>query len=130
MRWDWAEQMSADLLIAVVDDDASAREALVDLVRAMGFMAVGFVSASAFLGSDQLTRVRCLIADMRMAGMGGLELCRHLAATGRPLPAILVTAYPDDATRLLATEIGVGCYLTKPCNPDELLRALHSALAG
>lgn len=122
--------MPADLLIAVVDDDASARDAMVDLVRAMGFAVAGFASAAAFLGSDQYDRARCLIVDMRMAGMGGLELCRHLAASGKPLPAILITAYPDNATRLLAKEIGVGSYLTKPCDPDRLLQALRSALAG
>jgi FixJ family two-component response regulator len=122
--------MPAILPIAVVDDDASAREAMVDLIRAMGFMAVGFPSAASFLTSDAFTHACCLIVDMRMPGLSGLELCRRIAAAGRTLPTILVTAYPDEATRVLAQEIGVGFYLTKPCNPDELLQALRSILAG
>jgi FixJ family two-component response regulator len=122
--------MPADLPIAVIDDDASAREAMVDLIMSMGFTAIGFPSAVAFLGSDQFTHVCCLIVDMRMAGMSGLELCRRIAASGRTLPTILMTAFPDHATRVLAQEIGVGFYLTKPCNPDELLQALRSTLAG
>lgn len=122
--------MPADLLIAVVDDDASAREALVDLVRAMGFTAAGFASAAAFLASDQFGRTRCLIADLRMAGMGGIELCRHMAASGHPVPAILVTAYPDDESRSQAKAIGIRSYLAKPCNPDALLRAMRGALAS
>lgn len=122
--------MPAILPIAVVDDDASARVAMVDLIMAMGFTAIGFPSAGAFLGSDQFIHVCCLIADMRMAGMSGLELCRRIAASGRTLPTILITAYPDHATRMLAQAIGVRFYLTKPCNPDELLQALRSTLAN
>jgi FixJ family two-component response regulator len=123
------ERMPANLPIAVVDDDASAREAMVDLVNAMGFTAVGFASASAFLRSDHFAAVSCLIADVRMAVMGGVELCRYMAASGNPVPAILITAYPDETTKLQAKTLGIGSYLAKPCNPDELLRALHSALA-
>jgi FixJ family two-component response regulator len=122
--------MPAILPIAVVDDDASAREAMVDLIRAMGFMAIGFPSAAAFLGSDQFIHACCLIVDMRMPGLSGLELCRRIASAGRTLPTILMTAYPDEATRVLAQEIGVRFYLTKPCNPEELLQALRSILAG
>lgn len=120
--------MPATLPIAVVDDDASAREAMVDLVKAMGFSAVGFASASAFLRSDHFGGVCCLIADVRMAAMGGLELCRYMAVAGHRVPAILITAYPDETTRLQARTLGIGSYLAKPCNPEDLLRALRAAL--
>lgn len=120
--------MAAELPIAVVDDDASAREAMIGLLSAMGFSAVGFANASAFLRSEPFPGIRCLIADLRMAGMSGLELCRHMTASGNPVPAILITAYPDEATRAQARVLGIGAYLAKPCNPDDLLWALQSAL--
>lgn len=116
--------MPGNALIAVVDDDASACEAMVGLVRSMGFAAAGFPSASAFLGSALLTRSDCLIADMRMAGMGGIELYLHLRASGIAIPTVLVTAYPDETTRAHAREIGIGFYLSKPCDPEDLLRSL------
>ncbi|AMJ59981.1 response regulator [Bosea sp. PAMC 26642] len=102
---------------------------MVGLIRALGFVAVGYPSAAAFLGSEHFLHACCLIVDMRMASMSGLELCRHIATSGRALPTILMTAYPDHATRVLAQEIGVRFYLTKPCNPDVLLKALRSTVA-
>ncbi|RDJ26993.1 response regulator [Bosea caraganae] len=116
--------MPGNALIAVVDDDASARDALVDLVRAMGFGAAGFRSAPDFLGSKLLPQSDCVIVDMRMPGMGGIELYAHLCASGIAIPTVLVTAYPDEATRKHAREIGIGFYLSKPCDPDELLHCL------
>ena len=73
-------------LIAVVDDDASVREAMMSLMRALGFLAETFPSAEDFLKSDGLQRTSCLIADVRMPGMSGLELYRHLVASGKPIP--------------------------------------------
>jgi len=122
--------MRVDRPVAVVDDDAAACAAMIDLVSAMGFTAIGFVSALTFLRSDHFRRVCCVITDMRMAAMGGLELCRCLVAAGNPVPAILITAYPDDATRLQARSLGVYAYLAKPCDPEELLQALRSILAS
>ncbi|WP_158046794.1 response regulator transcription factor [Skermanella pratensis] len=121
--------MSANLLIAVVDDDDSAREAAVSLVRAMGFTASGFRSAAEFLNSGEAARTACLIADVRMPGMGGLDLYRQLVASGTPVPTVLVTAFPEEATRARALRAGVGSYLAKPFEPDELLDCIRSGYA-
>ena len=120
--------MRSERPIAVVDDDPAACTALIDLVRALGFSAIGFGSAISFLHSADVFRVCCVIADMRMAVMSGLELSRQLAMAGNPVPTILITAYPDETTRLEAATLGLRAYLTKPCSPDELLQALHLAL--
>lgn len=122
--------MPAGPLVAIVDDDASAREALIALVRAMGFNAMGFASASAFLGAPERSSTACLLSDVRMPGMTGLDLHFSLAAAQRPVPTILVTAYPDDATRGHALAAGVIAYLAKPCSPDLLAHAIRGALAS
>src|SRR3546814_3111748 len=115
--------MSANLLISIIDDDESAREAVVGLVRALGFTATEFQSAAEFLKSSHLLQTACLIADMRMPGMTGLELYRHLIAVGPPIPTVLVTAYPDEAVRARALKAGSRCSLAKPPEPDEIGRA-------
>lgn len=122
--------MSVNLLISIIDDDESAREAIVGLVRALGFAATEFQSAADFLRSSHLMRTACLIADMRMPGMTGLELYRHLIAAGTPIPTVLVTAYPDEAARTRALKAGIRCYLAKPLEPDALLACIRSALAN
>src|SRR3546814_15822744 len=81
--------MSANLLISIIDDDESAREAVVGLVRALGFTATEFQSAAEFLKSSHLLQTACLIADMRMHGMTGLALYRHLIAVGTPIPTAI-----------------------------------------
>jgi FixJ family two-component response regulator len=121
--------MSADLLIAVIDDDESARDAITGLVRALGFIAAGFQSADDFLQSDSVLRTACLITDVRMPGMTGPELHRYLIASGTPIPTVLMTAYPDETIRVRAMKAGVGCCLAKPFKPDDLLDCIRSALA-
>lgn len=121
--------MSGASLIAVVDDDASAREAVASLVRSFGFLAAEFESAAAFLASDRLSRTACLIADVRMPGMTGPELYGHLVASGAPIPTVLVTAYAQEADRARALKSGIRCYLAKPLDPDELLACIRSAIA-
>jgi CheY-like chemotaxis protein len=76
-----------------------------------------------------MARTACLITDVRMPGMNGFDLYRHLVASGTPIPTVLVTAYPEDSTRARALKVGVGCYLAKPLEPDELLGCIRSALA-
>lgn len=115
-------------LISIIDDDESTREAVVGLVRALGFTAMEFHSAAAFLQSGHPVHTACLIVDMRMPGMTGLELHRHLVATGTPIPTVLVTAYPDDAVRMRASKAGIRCYLAKPLEPETLLACIRSAL--
>lgn len=115
-------------LIAVVDDDASMLEALQGLVRSLGFAAEAFASGQAFLSSPHLGRTACLIADVHMPAMSGLDLYDQLVASGQRLPTILITAYPNDQTRARALGAGVLCYLAKPFDEGDLLRCLRSIL--
>jgi FixJ family two-component response regulator len=116
-------------LVAIVDDDPSHREATSNLLQAAGFSTATFSDAESFLSSAGGPGAACLVADMRMPGMSGLELCQHLAASGAAIPTVLVTAYASDATRLRAREAGILCCLAKPFAPDELLECVREALA-
>ena len=115
-------------LVAIVDDDPSIRETTKDLLESAGLNAATFESAEAFLRGGPLTGVSCVIADMRMPGMSGLALHEHLAATGRPVPTILITAYPDELVRTRALKAGVLAYLKKPFTDHELLGCLSAAV--
>jgi FixJ family two-component response regulator len=115
-------------LIAIVDDDASIRDTTKDLLESAGFAAAVFVSAASLLESRRLSRVSCLIADMRIPKMTGLELHQHLLATNHAIPTILMTAYPDERTQAQAKKANVVCYLAKPFAADELLACVRGAL--
>ena len=115
-------------LISIVDDDEAVREATKGLMRALGFLAETFGSAEDFLKFDRLHSTACLIADVQMPQMSGLELHHRLVASGVSIPTILITAYPDDSIRARALKAGVIGYLTKPFNKDDLLVCIHSAL--
>ena len=114
-------------LISVVDDDQSMREALRGLMKSLGYRAEVFASAEEFLSSCQVPRTSCLIADVQMPGMTGLELHRHVATSGKTIPTILITAYPDDRMRERALEDGVVGYLSKPFNENDLLAFIRSS---
>ena len=114
--------------ISVIDDDESMREAMRGLMKSLGYTAQTFASAEEFLGSCQVPRTSCLIADIHMRGMTGLELHRHLVASGKTIPTILITAYPDDTVRKRALEDGVVCYLSKPFDANDLLACIRSSL--
>jgi FixJ family two-component response regulator len=115
-------------LIAIVDDDLLFRESMRKLVGLMGYTVEAFPSAADFLASRFLPGTSCLIADVHMPGMTGVELHRHLVDAGYTIPTILVTAYPDEVVRDQALRDGVVCYLSKPVDDDHLERCLHSAL--
>ena len=115
-------------VVAIVDDDESACEGTTDLLKAMGFIAKGSRSAEDFLQSSHLRHTACVITDMRMSGMTGLELHDHLVQSGKTIPTILVTAFPNDRDRARALKAGVVCYLAKPFNDQDLLRCVRSAL--
>jgi FixJ family two-component response regulator len=115
-------------LIAVIDDDESMREAIRGLMKSLGYTAAAFASAEEFLNSRQLRRTSCLIADVHMPGMTGLDLHRHLVALGKTIPTILITAYPDDSLRKRALEAGVVGYLSKPFDESELLACIDASL--
>ena len=120
----------AKIEIAMVDDDESVREALSGLMRSLGFSVKAFSSAESFLRSKCLRRAACLIADVRMPGMTGLELYHQLVASGRPIPTILITAYADEKVQAQALNAGVACYLAKPIDENKLFACIHSALGG
>ncbi len=115
-------------LISVVDDDQSMREAIRGLMKSSGYTAEAFASAEEFLNSRQLPRTSCLIADVHMPGMTGLDLHRRLVASGRSIPTILITAYPDDRLRERALGDGVVSYLSKPFDEKDLLACIRSLL--
>jgi FixJ family two-component response regulator len=119
----------AKTLISVVDDDESMREAMRGLMKSLGYTAEAFASAEEFLNSRQVPRTSCLIADVHMPGMTGLELHHHLVASGKTIPTILITAYPDDSVRERALGDGVVCYLSKPFDESDLLACIHAALS-
>jgi FixJ family two-component response regulator len=120
--------MPQEHYIAIVDDDQSVRDAATNLFRSMGFVAAAFDSAEAFLNSDALEKTSCIVLDVQMPGMGGLNLQSHLASIGRPIPIVFVTGYPDAGVRDRAMKSGAVCFLTKPFNEDDLIDGLRSAL--
>jgi FixJ family two-component response regulator len=100
------------------------------LMKAHGYLAQTFDSGAELLSSDYCARTDCLIADVQMPDMTGLELHGRLVVAGMPIPTILITAYPDESARSRAIEAGVRSYLTKPVSEDDLLGCIRSALAG
>jgi FixJ family two-component response regulator len=120
--------MSAAPLISIVDDDDSLRNSLNNLIRSVGFGVQGFSSAEAFLKSNQLHDTACLILDVRMPGMNGLELQRHLVATNYGIPIIFITSHADDNARMRALEAGAVDFLYKPFREEALLNAIQTAL--
>jgi FixJ family two-component response regulator len=122
--------MTKKQLVSVVDDERFFRESMRRLMRSMGYTVEAFASAADFLASPRLAETACLIADVQMPGMTGIELYQQLIASGRPVPTILVTAYPNDADRERALNDGVVCYLRKPFDEQDLKRCLSAALTS
>ncbi len=115
-------------LISIVDDDDSLRNSLDNLIRSVGFHAQGFPSAEALLSSNQLHDTACLILDVRLPGMNGLELQRRIAAANWRIPIIFITSHADGDARARALEAGAVDYLYKPFREEELLNAIDAAL--
>ena len=120
--------MNDEPLIAIVDDDESVRVAMGGMVESFGYAPVTFESADAFLKSDKLPDASCLILDVQMPGMSGLELHSKLIASGRRIPTIFVTAFPDKRVRDRAMRAGGVCFLSKPFGRNDLLGCIESAL--
>ncbi len=115
-------------LITVVDDDESVRESLPDLLTEFGFEAQTFSSAEEFLASESLDETNCLVLDVAMPGMSGLDLQRELTLRDRPVPIVFITAHRDAAIRLRLIAQGAVECLFKPFEPNDLLQALKNAL--
>ena len=120
--------MAERTLISIVEDDEPFRESMRKLVMLLGYTVEAFASPSDFLKSPLVAETDCLVADVQMPGMTGVELHKHLVEAGRAIPTILVTAYPNEAVRNRALKDGVVCYLPKPVDDDHLERCLRSAL--
>lgn len=120
--------MLRTLLVSIVEDDLFFRESMKRLVRSFGYAVETFSSAADFLASPRLLETTCLISDVQMPVMGGLELHRNLTDTGHTIPTILITAYPNDADRDRALDDGVVCYLSKSVDETRLIGCLRAAL--
>jgi FixJ family two-component response regulator len=116
-------------LVSVVEDDQHFRESMGRLLRSLGYPVEAFPSAADFLASPRLIETACLITDVHMPAMTGVELYKHLIDAGHTIPTILVTAYPNDVDRARALDDGAVCYLRKPIDEQHLIRCLHAALA-
>ena len=115
-------------VVCVVDDDESLRRSVRNLLSSVGFRVETFVSAEEFLESAHRANTGCLVLDLRMAGMNGLDLLRHLAATGSRIPVIILTAHGDEEARRQSLEAGAVAFLGKPFRSDALLDAVRTAL--
>ena len=116
-------------VISVIDDDASIRIAADSLLRARGYTVGTFASAAEFLRSQQLDETSCVITDVRMPQMSGVELQTVLRKQGRSTPFIFITAFPEEYSRLRALHDGAVCFLSKPFDAPTLIRCVEAALA-
>ena len=115
-------------VISIIDDDASVRVATHRLLRSLGYTAHTFASADEFLRSSQLNDTSCVIADVQMPGMSGLELQNLLQTQGHRLPIIFITAFPAESVRAQALEAGAACFLSKPFDARTLIKHLDAAV--
>jgi FixJ family two-component response regulator len=117
-------------LVSVIDDDESVRESLPDLLRQFGFAAVAFASAEAFLESQLVGTTRCLVLDVAMPGMSGLDLQQELTRRHSEIPIVFITATGDQTIRPRVLALGAAACLSKPFSETALLYALNDALEG
>ncbi len=117
-------------VVAIVDDDESLRRSLANLLSSAGYRAETFASAEAFLLAPLEPAPSCLILDVRMGPMSGIELFAELRRRGTRTPAVILTAYEDAMLLRRANELGARAFLTKPFQPDALLVAVAAAIAG
>ena len=122
--------MTAGQLISIVDDDASMREALVGLVRSLGYEVRDFASAEDFLASNDLGKFACAITDIQMPGMNGLELKRELSTRHGSLPVIMITARTEPGIEEKAMASGASCFLRKPFDAETLVNCLRRIIGG
>jgi FixJ family two-component response regulator len=121
--------VSEDILISIIDDHESVRQAIGALVQSYGYKVVTFRSAELFLRSEVMSETKCLIADVKLPGLSGLELQKELKARGLRTPVILVTAYPpDEKDRADALDAGAVGFLTKPFDEGALIACLSTVI--
>lgn len=115
-------------MISIIDDDKSVRDAAKMLIRSLGYTTETFASAEEFLESGYLRDTACLITDVQMPGMSGVDLQSHLVANGHRTPVIFVTAFPEERVRTRALDAGAFGFLSKPFSEDSLIACLDRAL--
>jgi FixJ family two-component response regulator len=115
-------------IVMIVDDDESVRRAARRLIRSYGFAVETFVSADDFLASGRLSETACLVLDVQMPGLNGLELQSRLVAEGHQVPIIFISVFSDENARAQALKTGALCYLVKPFEEAELLNSINLAL--
>jgi FixJ family two-component response regulator len=117
-------------VISLIDDDASVRAATDNLLRSLGYTVYTFASAEQFLRSAHFNDTSCVIADVQMLGMSGVDLQARLLAQGHRVPFIFITAFPEETIRARALKAGAICFLTKPFDRLTLMKCLDTALEG
>ena len=122
------KKMPEDVVVSIVDDDVSVRRSTRRLLRSSGFRAEAFASAEEFLDSKSAAETACLILDLRMSGMNGLELQRRLTQNGNPVPIIFLSAHASEEDERSALRAGAVRFLRKPISKEELLNAIRDAL--
>jgi FixJ family two-component response regulator len=121
--------LSKQSLISIVDDDQSFRDSMRRLLKSLGYPVAVFPSAGEFLASPKLAATACLVCDVHMPAITGIDLYKQLIETGHAIPTILVTAYPDDSVQERMLALGVECYLRKPFDEAHLIGCLRSVFA-
>ncbi|MFG1424926.1 response regulator transcription factor [Roseixanthobacter glucoisosaccharinicivorans] len=116
-------------MITIVDDDDAVRTAIENLVRSLGLRTSTFASADAFLNSERARDTNCIITDVQMPGMSGVELQSHLRRQGNRVPMIFVTAFPEDRIRKQAMAAGAIGFLSKPFDGTAMIACIDQALA-
>jgi len=116
-------------IVSIVDDDESLRRSLRNLLGSVGFRVETFASAEAFLQSNHHDQTGCLVLDLRMPGMNGVDLLTHLSGTGSRIPAVILTAHGNDEARQRSLQAGAVAFLSKPFNGNVLIDVVRTALS-
>ncbi len=113
--------------IAIVDDHESVRSALGSLLRSYGYLTTCFDSAESLLAGGSLDTYQCIVSDLQMPGMSGIDLLEQLRRQGNATPLIMITAFPEPAVRLRVLQSGASCFLSKPFQSNDLVRCIRQA---
>ncbi len=127
--WQGPAPLTSACTVSIIDDDPAVLSATQRLLRLRGFDVSAFASAEEFLASPAAGTTACVVSDVRMSGMSGIDLQAYLAASGRDLPFIFLTAFPDDVSRRRALDAGAVAFLAKPFDGQTLVESIREAFA-
>lgn len=117
-------------IVAVIDDDRAIRTALSSLLRSAGYRVCLFENAEAFLDAREIATAHCIVTDIQMPGLSGLDFIEQLNENGSSIPVLVITAFPEAPIRMRAERLGVAAFLSKPFDAATILRSIESALSG